>query len=230
MINIKRLIVLIIIVCLIFPFDVYAYSKIKYYDFASIMYQKGYSIELNNFQVSANGKELMDKYNFYTFSIDEDSLNYMNYLCNDIKEYEDNIVDYVKMDGYSFFHAEWMSNSLKMYKYCFENSGNVICGFGKFSDKDKIKNNVDDLFRDDIYNVYSLDKIHDRIKDIDINYSWGVLNEIGVFGNDESISSDDNVSKKEKNMGDNLGISIVIIGLLLVVIGVVWLRRIKKTS
>ena len=141
------------------------------------------------------------------------------------------------MDGYSFFHAEWMSLNLKMYKYCFESSGNVICGFGSYDNKDKIKNNVDDLFRDDLSEVYSLDTVHEKVKDMNIDDLRGVLDKIGVFGGDESRTSDDNienVSKDEKNRVSigiiYFGIGILVVSILFGMIGVILIRGDKKTS
>ncbi len=233
-VNIKKVILLFVFLILIFPKIVYAYSNVEYYDFAYIMKYKEYDVsydkELSAF-IFDSDYMFIEKYYFYSFSSSEYSSNQMKDLIERLGTGPDVKTNYVDGNKYSYFNAEWMEGDNKRYEYCFEFSNNIVCGVGDYTYKDKIKKNVGDLFSDDASRVYSLDKVHDKIKNMDVRDVHDVLNKIGVLGDTEEVSINDKVSKKEKNSGViYLEIIIVSICVLFGIIGVFLLKREKKTS
>lgn len=235
---IKKKLLLFAILLVILPEFVYAYSKLSYYDFAYIMNKKGYSIVLNVFQVIAvdntSDDDIKSEYYYYNFYNEDDAKKEINYFLNELKEKYNVFENLHELDDSSYFEGDWNVNGKDMYKYCFRYVGNIVCGVGDVQNEEKIKSDVDDLFRDDVYDVYSLEEIHEKIKDMDVENLSGVLHKIGVFGIDESISSNDNLSKKDKDNKISsiiyLGIGIVVVSALFGVIGLILLKRKEKTS
>ena len=236
---IKKKLLLFVILLVILPEFVYAYSKLTYYDFAYIMDKKGYTIELNVFQVIAvdntsDEDDIESEYYYYNFYEVDDAKREIIYFLNELKEKYNVSETLHELDDSSYFEGNWNVDGKNMYKYCFRYVGNIICGIGDIQNKEKIKTDVDDLFRDNIYDVYSLEEMHEKVKDMDVENLGGVLHKIGVFGIDESISSDDSVSMSDSNKSVSsviyLGIGIIAISVLFGVIGIVLLKREKKTS
>ena len=215
---------------------VYAYSKIEYYDFAYIMSSKGYYVDYNINLVSFDDDPFYEKYYFYPFSSSEESHEYMNYSLKVLGIGPEVHSDFVEQDDSSYYIAQWMDGEFERYEYCFEYSGNVICGVGNVEFKNKIKKNIDDLFRDDVFKIYSLDKLRNNLKGVNTS-NWEIVLdklEIKLYNDtedDKNVSSDDRVSKKRSSFGNfvHLGIGIVCVSILFLMIGIVLLKREKKT-
>ena len=131
--SIKKFIFIIVLSIIILPGRVYAYTKIKYYDFAYIMKAKGYYVDFDG-NLTAFSENYNEQYYFYPFSNHSESFSYINHLVDEFKNDTSIKVDFVEKEEYSYFTSEWTFENLSNFEYCFEYSGGVACGIGKTDD------------------------------------------------------------------------------------------------